>query len=284
VIRKLAVAVACTLAFAPAGAAAERIVTKSGEVIVGEPRFEGAHLVVRRRDGSEVRIPRSQVERIELENGKQAPPAGSAPRPAPPAPRDGPPPPRTAPPAPRQGGVPRTTPREPRYVPPKPQRPDPSVGRRMLENTGFRNGLALKLGYQRGMAAGLEWQQRLGRFVGLGIGGQVGLAANADVACPTVGGTGRLYAGNEHRFVGELGFGLNRIDPYIGLDGIREPTCGDAERNWAPEFSAGYQFASRGGLLFEVLGGLTFLTNDELARRHADVAGLFTANIGFVFR
>ena len=152
----------------------------------------------------------------------------------------------------------------------------------MLERQGFRNGLGLKLGYQRGMGLGLEWQQRLGRFVGLGVGGQVGLAANEEVACPTYGGTLRLYAGNEHRFAAEAGMGLNRIDPYLVRGAA--PTCGRSEKNFGPEFSAGYQYVSRGGFLFEALGGLTLLTNEKLADAHADLAPLFQVNIGFVFR
>src|SRR5690606_17353921 len=100
---------------------------------------------------------------------------------------------------------PRAPPRNlypPRVPPPPPPPPDPSVGRRMLENAGFRSGLALKVGYHRGLALGLEWQQRLGRFLGLGLGAQGALATDEHVACPTFGGTGRLYVGRQHRLVG----------------------------------------------------------------------------------
>lgn len=282
----LAAVAAGAMALAPAVAEAERIVTKKGEVIVGEPRFEGDQLVVRRADGSEVRIPRSQVERIELEDGSAPPPNGgsrngTAPAPrngAAPAPRSQPPPPRTQPPAPR------AAPKYPRYVPPPPPPPPPSVGRRMLESSGFRSGLATKLGYQRGLDLGLEWQQRVARFVGVGLGGQVALATNGDVACPTWGATGRLYLGNEHRFATEVGVGLNRIDPYLDTRSSAQPTCGNAEMNIGPEFSVGYQFASRTGFLFETLVGLAPLTNPELADAHDDIVPLFQINFGFVFR
>ncbi|WP_373049029.1 hypothetical protein [Vulgatibacter sp.] len=267
--KTMAAALLGALVSAPGVASAERIITRSGEVLYGDPRFEGQTLVVRRADGSEVRIPRSQVERIELDNGE-------------PAPR---PPPRRAPPPPRAAPAPRPPPSYPRYVPPPPPPPpDPAVGRRMLQNTGFQSGLALDFGWQRGLAFGLEWQQRIDRYVGLGIGGQLGLATNEDVACPTFGGTGRLYLGMQHRFVTEAGFGLNRIDPYLDLRGPEEPTCGDAEKNFGPELSLGYQYASRTGFLFEILGGATVLTNDDLADAHDDVAPIFQVGFGFVFR
>lgn len=162
----------------------------------------------------------------------------------------------------------------------------------MGESRGFRSGLALELGYQRGLAVGAEWQQRMARFVGLGFGLQGGLAFNDDVACPTWGATGRLYVGNEHRFVAEGGIGLNRIDPYLRLDRLaretgitsRRPTCSGAEVNVGPEMNLGYQHVSRSGLLFEILGGLTILTNDELRAAHPDVAPLFQIGVGYVFR
>jgi hypothetical protein len=275
--RTLAMAAASALALAPAVAVAERIVTKQGEVIVGDPRFEGDELVVRRADGTEVRIPRQEIERIELENGAAPPPAAA------PAPRNGTPRPRNgAPPPPAQRPPP--APRYPRYVPPPPPPPPPSVGRRMLESTGFRSGLGLKLGYQRGLDVGLEWQQRVARYVGVGLGGQVALATNGDVACPTWGGTGRLYLGNEHRFAAEAGIGLNRIDPYLDRAGSRAPSCGRSEMNIGPEFSAGYQFASRTGFLFETLAGFAPLTNEDLADAHGAIVPLFQINFGFVFR
>lgn len=257
---------AAIVVWTPDQAAAERIHTRDGRVIVGTPRFEGEWVIVEQEDGSELRLDRRDVVRIDLEDE----PAGEPP------------------PTPRL--------RDPRPPPPPVRRPPPppappsSVGRRMLEKQGFETGLAMKFGYQRGMAIGGEWQQRLGRFVGLGLGAQGALAVDQHVVCPTWGITSRIYLGHRHRFVGEAGLGLNRIDPYFdfrrlpGPDPFDDVSCGDAEVNIGPEISLGYQWVSRGGFLFEALGGVAPIVNDALADEHNQVAGLFTLNLGFVFR
>lgn len=282
-IRSTTLAAVLLLAtLAPSVAEAERVVTRKGRIIEGTVRFEGETVVVKRADGTEVRLPRSEVERIELSPGQQ-PPVAKPRGQTPPAPRrnGGAPPPQAQP----QRPPPPPSPAYPRYVPPPAPPPgDLTVGRQMGEHRGFRSGAALALGYHRGLALGGEWQQRLDRYVGLGLGAQVGLAANEDVSCVTWGGTARLYVGNEHRFVAEGGFGLNKIDPYLNLRPGDNPTCGDAEKNYGPEASAGYQFVSKQGFLFETLAGAIFITNDELNDAHDPVAFGFQLSFGYVFR
>lgn len=289
---------AATLAVAalslPSFAAAERIITRKGEVIVGTPRFEQDVVVVVREDGSEVRIPRTQVERIELTEEEAAPetaPPASVPRsqaapppeevPRPPA-RTGPPPwrPRTTPPPP---SVP-----PPAYRPPYTPPPPPPVYR---ERAYDQNGFALTLGYHRGFALGGEYQVRTAKSFGLGVGAQIGLEpvesgdrygdGSAD-AYGTFGFTGRAYVGRAHRLALELGFGLNAIDPEL------EPNCSFderdcAERNYGPELSAGYQFVSDRGFLFETLIGFAVITNERYADAHAPLNPLFQLSFGYLF-
>lgn len=269
------------LAQAEAGATLHRVVLEDGRVLEGRIRFEGEDVVVIAPDGSEERVPRSSVERIDLAEPPATPrgfPEGPRPPPTPEAPQTPAPPAR--PEEPR--GQERTGPSYPRYVPPPLPPPAEIQGRLMFERLGFRSGLGLTLGYRRGLGVGAEWQQRVARFVGVGLGVQGGLASNEDVTCGTFGATGRLYVGNEHRFVTEGGFGLNRIDPYLER-GNQDPTCGRAEKNYGPEAALGYQFVSRSGFLAEVLGGIVFVVNDELADAHHPVAPQFQISFGYVF-
>lgn len=270
------------LAQADAASSLHRVLLEDGTVLEGRIRFEGEEVVVVGADGSETRVPRSSVARIDLAEPPATPrgfPEGPRPPPAPLPPEEPAPPPRQEEPR----GQERTGPSYPRYVPPPLPPPAPAVGRQMFEKVGFRNGLALSLGYKRGLGVGAEWQQRVARYVGLGLGAQGGLASNEDVTCGTFGATGRLYVGNEHRFVTEAGFGLNRIDPYLER-GNRTPSCGRAEKNYGPEASVGYQFVSSRGFLAEALGGMVFVVNDELADAHESIAPAFQVSFGFVFR
>lgn len=171
----------------------------------------------------------------------------------------------------------------PRYVPPGPQpRPNPPVGRRMLQRAGAESGLLLSAGLQRELSAGAELQLRLSRNIGIGIGAQGGVAFGSDLVCPTYGGTGRLYTGRDHRFVAELGFGRNRIDPWLNSDPSEAPSCSGGEANLGPELSAGYQSVSRQGFVFEALGGLVFLTNDAMRSRHGLVSPAFQLKVGYL--
>ncbi len=153
----------------------------------------------------------------------------------------------------------------------------------MLMHAADSSGLLLSMGVQRDLSAGAELHLRLTRNLGLGFGAQAGLAFGEEVICPTYGGTGRFYVGREQRFIGELGYARNRIDPYLGIGPNSNASCAGGEVNHGPEASIGYQALSRSGFVFEALGGLAFITNDALARRHSAVAPIFQLKVGYLF-
>ncbi len=118
-------------------------------------------------------------------------------------------------------------------------------------------------------------------LVGFGVGAQLGTESSPDAAFLTYGATARLYVGRAHRFVGEAGFGLNLIDPYLGRD------CGDTQlcpvKSWGPEASVGYQYVAPYGLLFELLGGAVWATNETFAAEHGTLHPAGQLSIGYLF-
>jgi hypothetical protein len=289
----LAAVTLATLAL-PALAGAERVVTRKGETIVGEARFEKDQVVVVTEDGREVRIARSEVERIELSPEEAEPEGGPAAREAEPpageeeaAPEEAPEeegapaaqqaPPRTPPPPPYPGYAP--------YAPP----PPPPLYR---ERAYDQNGFILSFGYQRGLAVGGEYQHHLSKNFLLGVGGQVAIEPGDDdgdaydeegEAYGTFGVTGRAYVGRAHRLALEVGFGLNAIDPHLEPGcAFEESSC--AERNYGPEFSAGYQFVTDTGFVFETLFGGALVTNERYRDAHGPVNPLFQLKFGYLFR
>lgn len=280
--------VVAALFVAPGLAAAEKVVLRSGEIHEGELRFDGPDLFVKKADGTETKLPRKEVERIELTG--EAAERRASPKPPPPI----------APDAAPEGGEevdedederpPAYRPRRP-PAPPKPAagptRPPPFRPRRpppeQLPRSYAKSGLAFTLGYHRGLAAGLEAQHRGGPrdLVGFGVGAQLGTESSPDAAFLTYGGTARLYLGREHRFVSELGFGLNLIDPYLGRD------CGGTRlcpvKSWGPEASVGYQYVAPYGLMFELLGGAVWATDEAFAAAHGTVHPAGQLSLGYLF-
>ena len=288
---RLAVLAALALAALPRPAAAERIVTRKGEVVEGTPRFEKDVVVVEKADGTEVRLPKAEVERIEL---SAPPPDGPDGVPVPddsvePAEGDATPDEAEEEEAydDEDDGRPTYRPRRPPPPPfGPPLRPPPYRPRRTRDVPAARaydqSGAAITFGYHRGVSLGGEWQYRPGarRAFGFGLGAQLGVESNPEVSFLTYGATGRFYLGREHRAVAEVGVGLNLIDPYLGTD------CGSAicpEKSIGPEASLGYQYVSRHGLLFEVLGGLAFSTNQALIDAHGGLAPTFQLSMGYLF-
>jgi hypothetical protein len=226
------VVIALVLVLAALPAAAERVVMRSGDVVVGTPRFEGDQVVVVRPDGSEVRMPRAEVERIELSADQQP-----------------------------EAAQPAAPPAYPPYPPPV-RRPPPAQEAPAIDRAYDRDGFAMTFGYHRGLAFGGEWQLRPVHRgpVGLGLGAQVGLESGDDVAYTTYGLTARAYFGHQNRVVTEAGVGRNKIIP--GPAGCDSLSC--AEVNFGPEFSVGFQRVSRSGFIFEVLGTAVVLTNEDI--------------------
>jgi hypothetical protein len=284
----LLAAVTLAIVALPALAGAERVVTRKGETIVGEPRFEKDAVVVVTEDGREVRIPRADVERIELTPEEAEPQVGG---PAeeeaePPAQEEAEPPARQAPSRPPPPPGPPPAP-YPGYAPYAPPPPPPLYRERAYDQSGF----LLAFGYHRGLAVGGEYQHRLAKNFALGFGGQVGLEPGDDdgdeyseegEAYGTFGLTGRAYVGRAHRLALEVGFGLNAIDPHLEPGcAFEETSC--AERNYGPEFSAGYQFVSDTGFVFETLFGGALITNGRIRDAHGPVNPLFQLNFGYLF-
>lgn len=249
--RALAGILLAAILLAPGIAPAERVVTRSGEVFLGEVRFEDDDVVIVRPDGSELRIPRREIERIELTPEQE---------PAPEPPEE----PDVAEPAP-------TFPGPPRFVPPAP----PPVRRPAY----LESGPVVAAGYHRGFSLGAEWQQRLSRSFALGLGAQVGVEPAApDLAFGTWGATARAYLGVESRLAFELGVGLNLIKPCV--DPGR--SCDESERSIGPEISAGYQHVSPSGFLFEALGGIVVATNEAI-REDRSISPSFQLSAGYLF-
>jgi hypothetical protein len=185
---------------APALAAAERVVTRSGAVYEGEARFEGDYVIVRREDGSQVRILRSQVDRIELSRDRAVRPRH-------------PPPPPTPPPSAR------------RFAPPSPPR--------LRSSAAFSDGAGLSFGYKRGFSVGAEWQRHVHRSLALGLSAQLGVEpVDPGGGLVTWGVNGRFYAGTTDRFVGEIGLGLN-LAKVLPCQGV---SCPDFVRSVGPRW------------------------------------------------
>jgi hypothetical protein len=294
-IRLLAAALAVAAVALPALAGAERVITKKGETIVGTPRFEKDEVVVTKEDGTVVRLKRTDVDRIELTDEEAAPenaPPAVAPEgqaapppaeqtPAPPPVAPGPPPWRrraTPPPPP-------PPPPPPYYAPYTP--PPPPVYYR--ERAYDQNGFALSVGYHRGLALGGEYQFHTAKHLTFGIGAQAGFEGTSNEddtedgdVYGTFGVTGRGYLGRVHRLALEVGFGLNAIDPGLAAD-CSSDSSDCAVRNYGPELSAGYQFVSDHGFLFETLFGFGVITNETYRDEHGALNPLFQLSFGYLF-